>query len=182
MPPSDTAFAIDRRSLLHGAILLVGGSALPSAALAATTTTFLSGPERATLDLLCETMIPRTDTPGAIDAGVPAFLDALMANWASPPHQAQLRTTIVALGRAAQADTGKPLSGLSPAARAAWLTSRDATLIAAGDPGYAQFKRLVMTGYYYSEPGATKELRYELVPGVWEPAVKITADTRTWAA
>jgi len=38
-----------------------------------------------------------------------------------------------------------------------------------------------MTGYYLSEPGATQELRYELVPGVWEPAVKMGPDTRAWA-
>lgn len=37
-------------------------------------------------------------------------------------------------------------------------------------------------GYYYSQVGATQELRYELVPGAWEPSVPITAATRAWAA
>lgn len=182
MPPSEGPFAIDRRALLRSAILLVGGTTLPSAAFAASTTPFFADGERATLDLLCETMIPRTDTPGATDAGVSSFIDGLMTNWASSAHQEQMRRTIGSLGRAAQADTGKPLSALSPAEREAWLTRQDAELIAAGDADYSQFKRLVMTGYYYSEPGATQELRYELVPGVWEPSVPITAETRTWAA
>lgn len=182
MPVRDPSSAMNRRALLHGAILLVGGAAVAPSALAAISGGFFNSDERATLAALCETMIPRTDTPGAIDAGVPAFLDSLFANWASPAHQALMRDTLGALGRGAQSETGKLLPALTPAARTAWLTARDAALIAKGDPGYAQFKRLVMTGYYYSEAGATQELRYELVPGVWEPAVKITADTRAWAA
>lgn len=183
MRPSQGNLAISRRALLHNAILLVGGAALMPDALAATVSdTFFAGQERSALDKLCETMIPRTDTPGALEAGVPAFLDGLMTNWASPEHRQMMRQTIASLDRAAQADTGKPLAALSPAESEAWLTRQDAELMAAWDPGYVQFKRLVMTGYYYSEPGATEELRYELVPGVWEPAVPITAETRTWAA
>lgn len=175
-------FLPDRRDLLRGAILLVGGIALAPGALAASGKTFFPAAERAQLDLLCETMIPKTDTPGAIGAGVPAFLDALMADWASAESQARVQGTVASLARAANADTGKPLADLSSAERTAWLTKQDAALIAAGDAGYRQFKQLVLTGYYYSEAGATQELRYELVPGVWEPSIPITADTRTWAA
>ncbi len=182
MPPVDMPFALDRRALLRGAFLLVGGLGIAPSVLAAEGKSFFTAPERATLALLCETTIPRTDTPGAIDAGVPAFLDALMASWASPDSQARIRGIVVRLGDAARADTGKPLAALSAPERTAWLARQDAALFAAGDPGYRQFKQLVLTGYYYSEAGATQELRYELVPGVWEPAVPITPETRTWAA
>jgi gluconate 2-dehydrogenase gamma chain len=173
---------VSRRAILQGAILLVGGSALPGIALGAAPAAFFSAGERKALDALCDAMIPRTDTPGALDAGVPAFLDTLMGGWASAEHQAAMRAAVADLAQAAQRDAGKPLAALSAAERGAWLAGRDAVLIAARDPGYLLLKRLVMTGYYYSEPGATQELRYELVPGVWEPAVAITPDTRAWAA
>jgi gluconate 2-dehydrogenase gamma chain len=153
MPGATTSFDVDRRALLRGAV-----------------------------EQLCGTMIPRTDTPDAVEAGVPAFLDALMANWASPAHQAEMRDTVARLTRAAQSDTGKPLAQQTPAERLAWLTATDAKMLAARDAGYGRFKQLVMTGYYYSEAGATEELRYELIPGKWEPSVPITADTRAWAA
>ena len=42
-------------------------------------------------------------------------------------------------------------------------------------------RRLVFALYYLSEAGATQELRYEHVPGAWEPSIPVTADTRGWA-
>jgi len=182
MRTDSPTFLPDRRAILRSAILLVGGIAIAPGALAASGKTFFAAAERAQLDLLCETMIPQTDTPGAIGAGVPAFLDALMADWASAESRARIQGTVALLARAAKADTGKALADLSAAERTAWLAKQDAALIAAEDAGYRQFKQLVLTGYYYSEAGATQELRYELVPGVWEPSIPITADTRTWAA
>ena len=176
------AYSFDRRVLLRGAFLLVGGLGIAPTVLAATGALFFTPAERGTLDLVSDTIIPRTDTPGAIDAGVPAFLDALMANWASAASRDRIRGAIARLASAAQTDTGKPIARLSAAERTAWLTRQDAALLVANDAGYNQLKHLVLTSYYYSEAGATQELRYELVPGVWEPSVPITADTRAWAA
>ena len=42
-------------------------------------------------------------------------------------------------------------------------------------------KELVLTLYYLSEMGATKELRYELIPGKWEPWTEISPDAPAWA-
>ena len=50
-----------------------------------------------------------------------------------------------------------------------------------GDAGYAKLKRLVFALYYLSEAGATQELRYEHVPGGWEPSIPVTAETRAYA-
>ena len=49
------------------------------------------------------------------------------------------------------------------------------------DPAYKKFTGLILSLYYISEPGATQELRYEHVPGVWEPSIAVTADTRGYA-
>ena len=46
--------------------------------------------------------------------------------------------------------------------------------MAAKDPAYSKFKHLVLVGYYQSEIGATRELRYELVPGAWRPCVPLS--------
>ena len=47
--------------------------------------------------------------------------------------------------------------------------------------GWRKLKELILIAYYWSEIGATQELRYELAPGVWEAKVPIGPDTRAWA-
>jgi gluconate 2-dehydrogenase gamma chain len=98
MSSADVVAAVDRRALLRSAILLVGGSVagLPTIALAEAgeATRFFSPAQFAVLSELVETIIPRTDTPGAKDAGVPEAMDALMINWASAERQEQFRTLI----------------------------------------------------------------------------------------
>jgi len=176
--------ALDRRALLRSAILLVGGTmaGLPDIAFAtAPTKAFFALAERAVLDSVCAALIPRTDTPGALEAGVPAFIDAMMTNWAAPKTAERFRSVLTSIDNAARTETGKGYAALTATERDARLAAFDAAAFAAGDRDWRRFKGLAMTGYYLSEPGATQELRYELVPGVWEPAVKMSPDTRAWA-
>jgi gluconate 2-dehydrogenase gamma chain len=172
-----TGPALDRRTLLSSAILLVGGTlasgvALP--ALAATgTARFFTPDELSVVAEYAEIVIPRTDTPGAKDAGVPAALDGLMANWASEPRKAEFRALVARIAAAGVVLPGAP-SQIDVA------RSFDAAQMTA-DPVYRRFKELVLTLYYLSQPGATRELRYEHVPGKWEPSIEVGPDTRAWA-
>jgi len=47
---------------------------------------FFSAEEAAQLERVCEGICPKTDTPGALDAGVPAHIDKVMAATASEPE------------------------------------------------------------------------------------------------
>ena len=167
--------ALDRRALMRSAVLLVGGTlaGVPDLAFAQGKPAFFTPAERATLDAACEAMIPKTDTPGALEAGVPGFIDAMMSNWANSITQAQFRSVVTELG--------PHMANASPAEQATRLAAFDTAKLKTWDKSYMRFKELVLTGYYLSEAGATQELRYELSPGVWEPATPVTADTRAWA-
>lgn len=177
--------AMDRRALLKSAILLVGGSlaGLPSAALAQgpSQARFFTAAQFATLAEVAEVIIPRTDTPGAKDAGVAESIDSLMTNWASARRRADFRKLIDDIDRTALAADGKPLPALSAEKKVEIVRAYDEEKIRGGDQVYSRFKELVLTAYYLSEPGATKELRYELIPGKFEPGVEISPDTRAWA-
>jgi gluconate 2-dehydrogenase gamma chain len=70
---------------------------------------------------------------------------------------------------------------LAQPARIEAVRAYDAAAFATGNEPYRKLKELVLTAYYWSEAGATQELRYELAPGVWEPRVPVTSATRTWA-
>lgn len=173
----DAGMPVDRRLLLRSAILLVGGSlaGIPDLAFAqGSVERFFTPAQFAVLAEYAEIMIPRTDTPGAREAGVPEALDALMRNWASEQRQEDFRALIDEIG-------GAGLLSRSSAERLEFVRRFDADKMGKGDPVYGRFRELVLTLYYLSEAGATKELRYELVPGKWEPAITIGTDTRAWA-
>jgi hypothetical protein len=179
-------YALDRRALMRGAILLVGGTVagLPETAFArmpAPAGTFFAAGERAILDAVCATLIPRTDTPGAVEAGVPAFIESMMTNWASDATQARFRAALADIDRVAVEDVQKPFAALAAAQQLQVLQDYDADALEVRNRNYLQLKELALMGYYLSEAGATQELRFELAPGVWEPAMPLTADTRAWA-
>ena len=171
---------IDRRALLRSAILLVGGSmaGIPAGAFAqdaaAATKRFFTPAQFAVMDEVAAIIIPRTDTPGAREAGVPANIDMLMSNWASEERQEQFRAMFDGIG-------GAGLMRMKAPERLDYVRKYDLEKLHGGDGVYARFKELVLTLYYLSEPGATQELRYELSPGKWDGWTEITPDTRAWA-
>lgn len=173
---------IDRRALIRSAILLVGGSlgaASPVAALAPSKgkkpARFFTPGQYAVMSETVDIIIPRTDTPGAKDAGVPAAMDGLMRNWASAERRKQFAALVDEIG-------GRGLMKLAPARRIELIRGIDAQKLQQGDPVYGRFKDLTLMLYYLSEAGATKELRYELIPGKWEPWLEVKPDQRSWAA
>lgn len=194
---------MDRRSLLGRMAALIGATAAaglsPSALAkaAAGTRRYLDAPTYALLQSVADTIVPRTDTPGAIDAGVPATIDALLVNWASGERRYALSQALRAIDTRARTETGRDFAALDADTRATLLTAHDAaalkplpgkvkgTGIAAlragppvADPAYAKLKELIVLAYYMSEPALTHELSYVHAPGEWKPSIPVTPDTR----
>lgn len=181
MPEGADGFVLDRRALLAGAIALVGGTlaSFPADLLAqapGAQPRFFTPAQFAILDAVVDIIIPRTDTPGARDAGVAVFIDGMMTRWASPEHKLQYAALIDDIDLQAGG-----LIALAGPARAEAVRAYDAAAFGADNEPWRKFKELVLTAYYWSEPGATRELRYELAPGIWEPRVPVTPATRSWA-
>jgi hypothetical protein len=109
---------------------------------------------------------------------VPQRFDLLMKVWASPQTQADFSRVLDELDAAARPSNPKGLAALAPAKQLEVVAAYDRAKMA--DPAYRKFKALILSLYYISEPGATKELRYEHVPGAWEPSFPVTAETRGW--
>src|SRR5436305_13310498 len=81
---------LDRRDLLTGAAALLGAEiAAPLArALAAEAPPgftpsrgYFTADQRSLVAAISERIIPTTDTPGAIAAGVPGFVEMMLADW-----------------------------------------------------------------------------------------------------
>jgi hypothetical protein len=173
---------IDRRHMLEGLGILIGLAALPSEALSASKgqVRLLDKPTTALVTALADTLIPRTDTPGAVQVGVPAKFDALLRDWANASHRAAHIAALAAIDSASKAKLGKPFALLTVPARTTFLKAYDAEQFGS-NAGYAKLKDLLVGLYYFSEPGATVELRYEHSPGAWEASIPLTPTTRAWA-
>ena len=180
MSDTVTNSKLDRRALVLGAVFLLGGAAAltrftrQSAMKSGADGPALSADQFMLLEQVAATMIPDTDTPGALAAGVPAFIRDMLTDWASAGTRAEILAVLEAIERQAWAQSGTAYLELSAERRLAVLRRFDEDAISRQDPAYARFKYLVLVGYYQSEIGATRELRYELVPGAWRPCVPLS--------
>lgn len=174
-------------SLLGLAALGIDAEALAAAAAKPAAT---GAPELLTLDelrltgVLADLIIPRTDTPGALDVGAHRTIDHLLKVCTLAPAQAAFRAGLARIDAAAQAQGGKRFTASSPARQEALLRALDAGGVPfTADDGrfFRQLKGYVAFAYYTSEAGASQELAYLPVPGGFKGDIKVTPGTHTWA-
>jgi gluconate 2-dehydrogenase gamma chain len=146
---------------------------------------FLTAAELSFVSAYADSLIPDTDTPGALSVGVPALFDHMMASWAGAKTRGDLRRLLADLQRDLAQAAGHPFDKASRDARLQALTVVDAQRYAA-EPGtipgpYRQFKILIARLYYSTRIGATVELRYEPIPGDWKSDIPFSDVGRSWA-
>ena len=136
----------------------------------------------ALLDAIAETIIPATDSPGAREAGVAAFMVKVVNDCYDDEAHLAFERGIDAVDDASRRRHGKAFMASTPAERTALLGAIDRQARAhAGTkkpdepPHYFHLMReLTIAGYYSSEVGITKALRYVESPGAYrdEPYAK----------
>ncbi len=143
----------------------------------------LNAEEMALIAALAQTIIPQTDTAGAVQAGVPDTLQSLATDWGDTDFQQYWKAGLADLGTALKSETGDAFTQLSPSEREATLGEYDAQVFSGAieNSFYRDFKATVVQAYYMSEPGATEELAYEPVPGEWIGCVPLSDFPKTWA-
>lgn len=189
---ADPILSPSRRQALFGATLTFGavwaGLSMPGAAAAqgvpAWAPRALTATQARTLEAACELIFPVTDTPGAREAGVAPFVDRTIAIYSAPGDAASMRAGLDRMDAEAAAAHGQAFAGLTPAQQTALLTRYDAEARAAG-PAAAHFFRLIRdlatVGYFTSQPGATRAVRYDPVPGDYRACVPLSQIGRAWA-
>jgi hypothetical protein len=131
-----------------------------------------------TVATIAELIVPETDTPGARAAGVPEFIDLMLAEWYDAEDRERFAQGLADVDARARALWGRPYVECAPAQQTHLLTVLDQEVTAArearADPGrhfFHTMKRLTLIGYYTSEIGATRELHYRTIPGRLEGCV-----------
>lgn len=190
---------LSRRQAVHRLSLLVGGAlsaptlgALLAGCRATPTasewTPRILDPERLdVLTLAVDRIIPATDTPGASEVGVPAFIDRLLADWMDPEDRDRFVAGLDALAAGGPETSGMAFRDATPEERDALLSRLDVEAVRAREeeadplPFFATLKEWTLVGYYTSEAGATEELRWMAIPGRYQGDIPLGEVGRTWA-
>jgi len=143
----------------------------------------LSVSEMALVSAVAQTIIPMTETAGAVEAGVPAVIQSLFTEWGDDNYCNYWRGGLDNLEQHFIKNGGQAFAKMSASQQANLLGKYDAQAYAeAGfDDFYKSMKSTIATAYYMSEPGATEELAYEAVPGEWRGCVPLSEFPKTWA-
>lgn len=173
---------IDRRTALAGIVTMFGTALFAPIARAATgqpAAMINDGPpsvgvftaeQRALVTALSERVIPTTDTPGAIAAGVPYFIEKLLADWALPEDKEPILAGLGEIEERSRKDYGVAAATATPEQQDALLTLAMNDELPGGADFFDNFRQLVITGYYTSEIGITQEREYLPVPGRYDGA------------
>jgi hypothetical protein len=199
---------IRRRDLLQLSLAALGGSLLGSASLRvlggesptrSPSRALFDAPTRALVAELAEMIIPATDTPGAMGAGVPAFLEMMVADWYTDTERKIFLEGLAALDAHASTTFGKPFMACSAEQRVEALRHAEqlattyvspvpggvfgamSKLVDENTPFFTKLKELTVLGYFSSEVGAKQELAYNPMPMRFDGDYDYAAIGRQWS-
>jgi hypothetical protein len=138
-------------------------------------------------------MIPRTDTPGAVDVGVPGFIDLMLGHVYTRTDRARYLAGLAEFDAAAS-ESGKTFVALESTQQLALVRKfHDAAVAEERQqrgahahlerPFILMTKELTLLGFFTSEVGATQVLQYVAVPGSYHGCLPLekAGNGKTWA-
>jgi len=203
--------AIQRVTALLGGVALAGGDRLLAISFDADAIAqamaqgvgAFSPADVAFLDEIAETILPETSSPGAKAAKTGAFMALMVTDAYTDRAREVFRTGMAQIDSACTTANGVAFMAASPAQRLALLETLDreqktamdarvpvatsrAPVAETPEQGPAHYfrmmKELALLGYFTSEIGCTRALRYIESPGKFDPCAPLAPGDRSWAA
>ena len=185
---TDTA-RISRREAIRRAAMLAGVALSPELltfvgrAQTPAAKTYLTAAQTAIAGAAADRILPRTDTPGAGDAGVPAFLDRFYGEFMSPADRKLFAAGLDEIETAAKAAHGASFATLAAPQQDAVLRSVAASQQGRDQSSFALLRSTTILGYFTSEQVGKNVLHYDPVPGAYDGCVPIDqVGRRNWTA
>ncbi|MBP3944119.1 gluconate 2-dehydrogenase subunit 3 family protein [Sphingobacteriaceae bacterium WQ 2009] len=189
---------MNRREALQRVALLMGGTVIGA-------NLFLQGctQEASTKDVaalfdakstdfigdLAEVILPKTATPGAKEAGVGEFIPVMIRDCYTEADQKIFVEGLAGIDAQAEKQFKKKFQALSAEEKTTFVNALDKEASTyqkekkEGDPThfFTMFKQLTLTGFFTSEVGATKALRYVKIPGKYDGNFPYKKGEKAWA-
>lgn len=209
---------MNRRSLLKYTAYITGYAAvapLSSAILSgctadapATTSftpAFFTSEEYTHVVAMINTMLPPTATPGAVELGVPEFVDQVLSIYSEADDQEEIREGLESWSEAIKQQTGKSYHELpadeqlsllneldvkyrkiaddTEAKDQVYISQHKANNVDKDEPStwWLTFKSIAIGGYYSSEKIGTEVLAYDPVPGPYQGCIPLEDVGKSWS-
>ncbi len=155
---------------------------------------FLKEEEAKTISALVDMILPRTETPGALDVKADMFIDKVFAETYDIAGQENIRAEIAAFNADCKNKFGAIFIDLSEADRTKVLQEAEATT-GKFNPGvwgtfvgeqkpigfYRSMKSMAIWAYFTSEEMGKKVLSYDPIPGNYEPCKPLSEVGNRWS-
>jgi hypothetical protein len=143
-------------------------------------------------DDVADTILPTTDTPGARDAAVGQFIARYSTACYPPEHIALLKSGISDIDAQMQILQGNGFRRANEVAKTTLLQridhqAKDHARLADAKSGdhsphyFTLMKQLTLYGFFTSEPGATRVVRYRPNPGKYKGCIPYKDGETFWA-
>lgn len=188
---------MDRREAITQVSWILGGTIIGSSVFLETgcksslkqTAVFFDTKTIALLNEMGETILPQTSTPGAKEAKVGEFMAIMVKDCYTEKDQGIFREGIKRLEKRCNEENGKTFMECTPQERTAFFIKMDTLQKAYMDAKkpeqpahyFRMIKELTLLGFFTSEVGSTKALRYIETPGKYDGNVTYKKGDRAWA-
>ena len=190
MTPADGGIhgaAISRREAIRRAAILAGVALSPAlvtfvaGAQTAATRTYFTAAQAAVAGAAADRILPRTDTPGAVDVGVPAFLDRFYGEFMTDDERRLFVAGLDAIEAAAKAAHAGSFASLTSAQQDAVLRAVAVSQQDQNPSSFGLIRSTTILGYFSSERVAKEVLNYDPVPGRFDGCMPLEqARGRDW--
>ncbi|MEJ1240888.1 gluconate 2-dehydrogenase subunit 3 family protein [Chryseolinea sp. T2] len=157
---------------------------------------FLTADQAQLVVALSDVIMPKTDTPGAVEAGVPQFIDDMFQTVYTQADKDRIAKGMAAFDEESKSAYGDLFASVKKEEQIALVKKHHEALAGkAGDssagwwrasgggdkPFIVEMKELILLGFFTSQPGATQVLQYNQAPGPYQGCVPLTQVGKTWA-
>ena len=185
-PESLDAQLMTRRAAIARAAMLLGVAISPSlltgvlqaqpaspAIGAAAKPVYLTAKQFEAVSAIADRILPPSETPGALDVGVPAFIDLMVGKFLGEEDRTVVVAGLAGLEVASGAAHGRGFAQLT-------AVQQDALLVATAEAAkgkvrtfFHQIKELTVVGYFTSERVGRTVLHYDPVPGRFDGCIPL---------
>ena len=135
---------------------------------------------------IAEAIIPKTDTPGAIDAGTYSFIDVYLKDNTEKEIQSKFKEGLKTLELTCKNAFGKSFLDCNANERIEILKKEEAQAIEKTKSDQNEYtfwfsiKELTFLGFFTSEIGSKQFLKYDQIPGNYDACIPLEEVGGTW--